>query len=272
MPAVQLARLKIEIASLLEKATRPAEFLRGVYDLFDFYADRVYRPGQTVQPASRFPLFHVPPLIVQQLQLGLRPFCRANQAAALELFDALWRADYLEPRLLGAFILGQVSPEPPQPVVQRLETAVQGKEDIGLLESLLTDSSTRLRLEATRFWLHTLETWLDSPSLELKKAGLLALLPLVRDRSFENLPPVYNLTSSPLQDALPALQPALQDVLTALVQRSPRETLYYLKQILASSTQLNTARLIRRLLPLFSAEDQASLRQALVSRPGIRPA
>ena len=75
-----------------------------------------------------------------------------------------------------------------------------------------------------------------------------------------------------LQAALPSLQPALQDVLTALVRRSPQETLYYLKQILASSSQVNTARLIRRLLPLFSPENQASLRQALVSRPGIRPA
>jgi hypothetical protein len=57
------------------------------------------------------------------------------------------------------------------------------------------------------------------------------------------------------------LHAELVEVAKALVQRSPVETGYFLRQILTLSSNPNTARVVRRLLPEFSPELQASLRK-----------
>jgi hypothetical protein len=64
----------------------------------------------------------------------------------------------------------------------------------------------------------------------------------------------------------PAMLPALQDLMEALIQRSPTEALFFLRQILGSPTPPPTIRLIRRLIPLFSPESQASLRKMMLVR------
>jgi hypothetical protein len=270
MPAVQLARLKTETGLLLEKTARPVDFSRALADLFDFYADRVYRPGQTVQPASRIPVYHIPALVIQQLRLEIRPFCRANPTGTLLLFDILWEDLYLEPRQLGAFMLGQVSPEPPVPILDRLENAIRGTQDNLLILTVLDDGAASLRREKTRSWLDRIQIWLNHSDLEFQQAGLQALLPLINDRSFENLPPIFRLISPLLQTAPVPLQPLLQDVMAALVDRSPQEALFFLKQILTIAATPATNRLIRRLLPLFSTSNQASLRLALGAKTGLR--
>ena len=50
MPAIQLARLKIQITELLTNFDRPVDFLRELHTLFGFYADRTRRPGQSGKP------------------------------------------------------------------------------------------------------------------------------------------------------------------------------------------------------------------------------
>jgi hypothetical protein len=69
---------------------------------------------------------------------------------------------------------------------------------------------------------------------------------------------------TPLCQASPTgLHADLVEVIKALIQRSPVETAYFLRQILAISSNPNTARVVRRLLPEFSPDLQASLRKAL---------
>ena len=65
----------------------------------------------------------------------------------------------------------------------------------------------------------------------------------------------------------PLVLPTLQDVLETLAQRSPMETVYFLRQILGSPTPPGTIRIVRRLMPLFDADTQNSLRKMLLARP-----
>jgi hypothetical protein len=45
------------------------------------------------------------------------------------------------------------------------------------------------------------------------------------------------------------------------------ETVYFLRQMISISSSVGAARLVRRCLPFFNEESQASLRKALSNRP-----
>ena len=50
MPAIQLARLKIQVTELLKYFSVPKDFLRELHAMLDFYADRTRRSGQSGKP------------------------------------------------------------------------------------------------------------------------------------------------------------------------------------------------------------------------------
>lgn len=267
MPAVSIARLKAEVAGLSDLFARPAEFRQGLHHLLDFYADRVYKAGQNIPPPPLIPTYHAPPLVIQQLQLELRARCLEDPAAGLALADELWHDPYLEVRKLAVFMLGQVPPEPPQPVVQRIEDWANPDEPAEILKVLLSEGTGRLRREMPVKWLDMIQTWVDSATPGIQFLGFQALAGLVEDNQFTNFPPVYRMISPFLHMSRPLIQPTLQHVLESLARRSPMETVYFLRQILGSPTPPGTIRIVRRLMPLFDPDTQNSLRKMLLARP-----
>jgi hypothetical protein len=266
LPAVQLAKLKLEIERLLDSFGSPAEFKHSLDDLLEFYSDRVYRAGQTVTFRPLTPTRHVPRLVMQQLELALRPYCEAYAAAAFALADVLWPNPYLENRHLAIFILGQCAIDPPLPLMERLQEWAKPDVPTEIADLLFSLGTARLRKENPALWLNVIQSWLESPDLERQRLGLQALLPLVDDSSFYNLPPIFRMITAFMHNPQPMLLPGLGSLLEALIRRSPAETHFFLRQILGSPTPPLTVRLIRRLIPLFSPESQASLRKMMLVR------
>ncbi len=267
MPAVSIARLRAEVAGLGDLFTRPSEFTAGLHQLLDFYADRVYRAGQAIPPAPLIPSYHTPPLVLQQLQLELRSKCTNDPAASLALADVLWSDSYIEVRKLGIFLLGQVQPAPPQPVLERIQAWARPEEPADILKLLLSEGTIRLRREMPDLWLEKIQAWINDASPGIQFLGVQALVPLVSDRQFTNFPPVFRLISPSLYSPPPLCLPGLQDVLEVLSRRSPMETAFYLRQILGSPTPPATVRIVRRLMPIFDPGTQDSLRKMLLARP-----
>ncbi len=263
MPAVQLPQLKAQLDELTWKFSRPEDFRRGVNDLFDLYADRSYRAGQMVQGGRGMPAYHIPALVLSQLQLELVRHIQENPGAALAAADALWKDAYLEPRLVAAYLLGQAPVDPPAPVIERLKAWCQPKLERQALEVLLEHGCVRLRKEATRAWFDLLQDWLDTLRAEYEIMALKAVLPAVRDREFENLPPIYQMVSPLVQSPRTGLQGELDTMIAALAKRSPTETAYFLRQTLGLGPGINTVRLVRRALPAFPENLQENLKTAL---------
>ncbi len=268
MPAVQLARLKEQINQLAWNFTRPEEFRFALHDLLDLYADRTYRAGQAVSARPLSPSYHAPPLILRQLKLELGRLCEEHPAAALALVDLLWKDTFLEPRMLAAALLGLIPLQMAGEVLQRLQSWSNPDEDTTLLDALVEDGGQRIRRETPERWLELVENWLGDLSIEIQGLGLRALLPLIRDRSFENLPRVYRLISPIVQSAPAELQGELLEAVHILAQRSSMETAFFLRQMVSVSASAGTARLVRRCLPFFGEEAQISLKKALSNRPG----
>ena len=55
MPAINLPRLKIQTAKLMDRFDKPDEFIRELHNLFDAYADLTMRKGALVSPISVLP-------------------------------------------------------------------------------------------------------------------------------------------------------------------------------------------------------------------------
>lgn len=268
MPAVQLSRLSSEIDFLSRQFLFPVEFQQGLHALLERYATLVYRPGQLVKATRNIQEYHVPPLVLNRLEQRLSQLCQANPQSSLSLADILWKDPYLECRHLSAYILGQYPLVSPDPVVNRIYAWCQPKEDAAVIQAILIQAGARLRVEQPLTWIVMVQKWLEQPDTFYQKTALKALLPLIMDPQFENLPPIFQVISPLVKNPPSALQGELKDVLSALAVRSPGETSYFLKQILVLTKNTSLTRIVRKIIPELPTVMQNSLRNALQSLQG----
>jgi hypothetical protein len=265
MPAVQLARLKIQVDQLVWQFTRPQDFQRGLKNLLETYADWSYRPGEAIQPGSLLPAYHVAPLMMHQVEQQLTRQCHEMPAAALALADALWQDEYFEPRQLAAFILGQTPLKPMEEVSRRILAWSKPDADKQVQEAIFSLATVRLRREYLAAWIEIINTWLTASLLTSKVMGLRALAGLLEDREFEDLPGAFNLLQPLILTAPARLHGDLLLVLQIIVRRSPVEATHFLRQVLSGTNSPLPARLVRQILPTLSPELQASLRRSLAA-------
>ena len=259
MPAIQLNRVRQQINEITWLFTQPEAFRRGLHDLLETYADQVYRPGQNTPARTQIPAYRVPQLLIQQLELALHPLCQQNAKAALILADALWKDTHKEPRLVAAYLLGQLPTSMTGDVITRLEQWCTPAQSIPLLNAALLKSTYRLRNEAPHVLYDLAASWLSSPSGGSQMLGLKLLLPLIQDPAFENLPEIYSRLKSPLITLPARYQAEAVEVIQTLARRSPMETAYFLRQVLSQETTKDLLRLVRKTLPAFPEEHRDRL-------------
>jgi hypothetical protein len=264
MPAILLAKLKIQAANLAEKFDQPEKFVKELHALCDVYAERTRRPGQAGEPPPLLSTYKLPSPVLRQVLKEITPYLRSQRQAALRLADALWAEPFLEFRLLAASVLGSISPQPVETLLERVQAWTLPGLDDRLLTALISDGLARVRAEETALYLDLIKTWLESQDVFSQRLGLRALLFLLNSSSFENMPLAMRLLAPVLRAGHSRLKPDLLDVIQALALRSPRETAFFLRQNLAvKNDNPGTPWLIRNSLGCFPLEMQASLRQAL---------
>lgn len=266
MPAIQLAKLKIETNHLAEKFHKPSKFVRDLHALCDHYAERTRRPGQSGEPPPLLSTYKVPAPVLRQVVKELSPYVEEDNTGAIDLADALWQEPYLEFRLLAASILGMVEPLPVDRLIGRLNAWVDANTDDRLLTAIMEVGLARLREEQTGTYTGQIRSWLDSEAIFPQRLGLRGLLYLLKSQKFENVPAVMRLIA-PLVRSTPArLRADIVDVIQVLARLSPKETAYFLRQNLELKTDNpGTAWVIRHSLNCFPIEIQASLRHAMRS-------
>lgn len=263
MPAAELSRLRAQINGLITHFGDPIALRRGLRDLLEMYANWAYRPGQALQPQPLLPSYRVPPLVMQQLEQELSRTCQEMPVEALAVVEELWRDEYLEARQLAALLLGDIPTSQAAAVLDKLRAWAQPAENFRMIDTLFRGGTTHLRRFSPELLTPVFEEWLADTHTETQVMGIRALIPLIEDTQFANLPIVYRLLSPLVQNVSAGLQTELQTALEALVRRSPNETAYFLRQNLGVTARPATARMIRRCLPLFEPTLQTSLRAAL---------
>jgi hypothetical protein len=262
MPAIQPARMKIQVALLGEKTHQPEVFIRSLHNLLDFYADRTYRPGQSGEPPPLLATYKTPPPVFRQIEREIATLAVNDPHAALALVDALWTEPFIEFRLLAISLIGKISPIPYEPILARIQAWIGSTPENRLLDAILEQSLLMVRQECPEIYMQTLEEWSKADDNYPRQAGLRAMLPLLADPEFENLPAVFRLLAPLIRVPPPELRIDLVAVLRALVRRFPQEAGYILRQNI-SADNLDSFWLIRQVLNDFPGEIQNNLREAL---------
>ncbi len=262
MPAIDLARLKTQAARLADKFDAPDVFVRDLREVLDYYTNRTMRISQLVKRLS-LPTFHTPRPVLRQIERDLEPLAEARPLEAVALTNALWKAASLESRLLAARLLGMIPPAQAIPALTRLPQWLGESTDEEIRLALLTDSLARVRHENPEALFNLVEEWLKSPRSLLQVWGLQAVIPLLNEPDFENLPAVFRILRPAIASAGPSTQLELQACLEALGRVSLTETLFFLREILEAKPSPMLLRTLRRMLPALTPELQAGLRELL---------
>lgn len=265
MPAILPSRLRQQAALLAEQAEDPAAYLRSLHHLLEFYADHTQQPGTSSAPRPLLTAYHIRPPVLRQLLHELQPLAQEDPVKALALCDALWKEPFLEFRLLAAALLGQLETHSKEPILLRLKEWLNTKPEEQLTVALLDQGLKRLRKEEPQATLELVRGWLTSSDSYTQYIGLRALLPMVHDADFENLPAFFRLLTNLSRRVPAALRPDMLDVLAALAARTPVETAFFLRQSLAIPDSPDTPWLIRQSLKAFPPDLQESLRRAVRS-------
>ena len=262
MPAIDLARLKTQAARLAEKFVQPEAFVRELNELLDFYTNRTIRATQIIQRHS-IPTYRTPRPVLRQIESELAPLAQTHSAEAVILTKALWDAGSIESRLLAANLLGNIPSTQAIPALARLPDWLSRSTDKEVRQALLTDALARLRWENPDTLFLILEGWLASPRPTLQVWGMQALVPLLQDPRFENLPAVFRILHPAIIAVGPITQVDFQACIAALERVSVIETLAFLRNILAEQPAPMLLRTLRRILPALSPELQTALREIL---------
>jgi len=263
MPAVELSRLHTQIHLVLQHFASAHDFVKYLCDVYEFYGDRTFNEADAGPRNLTLPAYNVTPLINHQFELEFGKLCQENPLSSLDVIDELWRQPKLEPRRLGAFLLGKIPLDYADQVIERLKGWSLATEDHELVKYLQEFGSLTLRRQANDKWLKVIRSWLESRNSQDEIFGLQSLLPLIHDPDYSDLPEIFPLINEQLASPQPRISYTLQTVLEALAKRTPNETVYLLKAVLRGQNSKELPRLVRRLLPAFPDEQQKSLKTAL---------
>jgi hypothetical protein len=267
MPAIDLARLKTQAARLAEKFTEPEAFLRDLNELLDSYTNRTMRTSQVVRKLS-LSTYHTPAPVMRQIERELHALAEAQPAEGVKLVYALWEARSLETRLLSARLLGMLPPTQGVAAFTRLPDWLTESTDKAVRQALLEDAFARLRRDNPDVFFLLLEDWLKNQHPASQVWGLQALIPLLQDPQFENLPAVFRILRPTIQAASPATQLDLQACLAALEGHSLTETVAFLREIIHNNPKSKMLGILRRILLGLSQELQEALRDSLREQAG----
>ncbi len=262
MPAIDLARLKLQAARLAENFSNPPAFLRQLHEMLELYTNRTMRASQVAKKLN-LPTYHTPPPVLRQIERELAPLAERLPLKGGVLVNELWKDGTFEARLLAARLTGMLPPAEAMPILGRLSNWLTHSTDEEVRRALLTDAFARVRRENPEAFFLLLEEWLKSPRSAWQIWGMQALLPLLESPEFENLPAVFRILRPAVLAAGPATQLDLQACLVALARLSPTETSFYLREMLAGDPPPMFLRTLRRMLPALPDELQAPLRNLL---------
>ncbi len=266
MPAIDLARLRKQASRLADFFFVPEEFLKHLHEMLDFYVNRSLRTVENIAPGSNLPTYRTPPVIIKQIELELSQLASDNPSEALDLADLLWDEGYLETLLLAAFLLGRIPPQESR-LLARLTAWTSQVRDADVRSALLTTSLARLRKETPSQFLELIGEWLHPARSRTWPNGIHALIPMITDPDFENLPPVLDVIE-PIVMAAPAIiQLDLEDLIIALYKASPIETTFFLRQVLTESENEMTRITMRRIFSSFPTDLQMELRELVRAKP-----
>ena len=260
MPAIEISRLRSKINLLTKLTDTPVQLVQELSRFYESYSDLTFQSGLFSVRAGDLPAYRTPVLLNREIETAFIKFTNEDPQKSLDIIDLLASKPQLEPRQLASSMLGTLPPAYFEKVIQRLSTWALSTEASEDLVWLFKRGTNRIRQESPEIWLELLQSWLESDEPKNRQVAVFGLISMINDASLTSLPLIYKRLQPLLVESDPKIMPHLESILEKLIEKSEKETIFFLKQVLRSSKNLTVTRMIRRNLLLFSPEGQESLR------------
>jgi hypothetical protein len=264
MPPINLPHLRARTAALAERFADPAATAAAVRQLLDDYADRSHRSSPRVASRSLAYSFKVSPPVLRAVVAALRGPAQANPAAAMAVADRLWQGGSREERLIAARLLGEVALRQPDPALALIEGWAMRIESAETADALAEHGLGPLMRSDPARYLAEARRWVAFPHKWVRRFALSALLPLVKDRQWDNVPSALTVVRLAMADADGDVRHAAVTVLSRLAPKSPAEIGQFLREQ-AARTNTHTGAIVRAAMTALDAEEQAAIVRALRS-------
>ena len=263
MAAIDLTRLKQQIAGLVDSYLDPPVFQARLHALLDCYHRYSHRKQRDSIPSTFMRVYDLPPQVIPQIEAGLKALPAANPSATFALADHLWQDDYFEARDLAAFLLGKLPVTEEDALLEWIFARLQEPLDRAVAQALLSKASATIQAQHPQGWDNLIWRLLQEPDTRLNNFGLSALIQSIPQKSLAEFPTIYRSIRPFLQASSDDLEVNLSRVVALLAQRSPEETAYLLKEVLADTSGRTLERRVRSYLGFFEDDLKAGLQTAL---------
>jgi hypothetical protein len=250
--------LRARVAKLAERVYDPPGLAAAVRSLLDDYADRTHRVSPQLAATALVNAYRTPAPVVRAIIYTLRNLAQASPHAALDLVRALWAGGSREERRIAAELLGVAAPQIPAKAFTVIESWLPDIESGETAEALaefglgpLMRADPAAHLPRTRQWTQSSQKW-------LRRFGVAALSPLIRDRKWDGVPAALEALRNVMTESEPEVRSAAAHALEGLIRKSPVEVGRFLRDQSVVGNH-NTRWIVRVATLRLTPEEQAML-------------
>jgi hypothetical protein len=258
LPPIDPARLRTRTEALAASFEDAGRLAAGVRNLLDDYADRTHRPSPRVVTSSVDNAYKAPGPVVRAIVTALRPAALARPEAALAAAAKMWAGGSREERRIAAEVLGAVATRRPAEVLAQIEGWLPQIETGETADALAEYGlGPLIRAEPARY-LEAARHWVVHPKKWVRRFGLAALMPLVADKEWDNVPAALGVIRAVMREPDGEVRRAAAAALEGLGPKSPGEISRFLREF-AEHSNANTSWIVRNALPGLGAAEQAEI-------------
>ena len=264
MPSIDLVRFRFQIVELLDEFADPVKFKKTFHSILDLYSRRSLKPGLSSLPVSLLPTLNCHPQVIKLIITGITPGIHENPQQAIVIADYLWEDNYLESRELSTTILGLLPDEYAESVEDHILKWAHPDVEKASLDMLLRNAIKTIQSTHPERLEDLVYLFLHFQDPAYHSIGLKMMENLIRSPGFTRIPSLFKLISPFIVvETNQQIQINTALVIAALAERTPVETVFFLKQLLALTPGPGIEKTIRRFLPSFPEEYQKKLQTSL---------
>jgi hypothetical protein len=177
----------------------------------------------------------------------------------------LWEQTHYEPRKLAIFLLAKLEGSYQEQFVLHIRDWISADLDQNLIAEIIEQSGQKPEIVSSGQWINLVRAWLNSGEKDLQRIGIRAVALLVEDRSFQNLPLVFELITPLYIQPSFAVQKNVMELTRKLIERSQPETAAFFISLAEVHREEPIYALIRKSLPLFDPLYQDEIRKTVIT-------
>ena len=259
MPAINLLQLRKQINALLWDFTNPPVFKTNLEEIMQMYSVTTYKPGAELLREIEAPEETIPPIVLRELDLALFQTVRDHPAAAMTLCQTLWDDPNLELHSSATRMMGQLPIEESASVFEFIEKNIETYLPSQTKRMLIENATKTIRQKNPEALADRAKQWSADPLIRKKEAGIIAVIILADDASYENLPALFNSAEILLQKPLVSLQNQYLELIRSLLHRSDVETSFFIRRLVETYSSEQQFRLVRKVLPELSEPSRSKI-------------